>query len=205
MKINLPNQITIARLFMAIIFFACLAQYQVRATPAATWLLDLSAGLFIVACISDFVDGYLARKHNQVTSFGRILDPFVDKILVIGAYVFLAGDGFMDASHHQISNVTDWMVVVILGRELLVTSLRGVTEASGQSFGANIYGKMKMVLQSIAVGWVLITVAHPLWMPFLTMLRPYVVYLTVAVTLLSAFPYLRMARGILSQMSVTHP
>lgn len=203
MKINLPNQITIARLFMAIIFFACLAQYETRSAQTARWLLDLSAGLFIVACITDFIDGYLARLQNQVTSFGRVIDPFVDKILVIGAYVFLASDGFMDANHHLTSDVADWMVVVILGRELLVTSLRGVTEASGQSFGANIYGKMKMVLQSIAVVWVLVTVAHPDWIQFLTTLRPYVVYLTVAVTLLSAFPYLRMARGILSQMSVT--
>ena len=201
MKINLPNQITIARLFVAIIFFVCLAQYETR-SPSAKWLLDVSAGLFFIAAMSDIVDGYLARKHNQVTSFGRVIDPFVDKILVIGAYIFLAGDGFLDVNQNRTSDVSGWMVVVILGRELLVTSLRGATEADGQSFAANVYGKMKMLLQSTTVIWVLLTVAHPDWIPICTTLRPYLVYLTVIVTFLSAIPYLRMARGILSEMSV---
>ena len=201
MKINLPNQITIARLFMAIIFFVCLAQYETR-SPSAMWLLDVSAGLFFIAAMSDIVDGYLARKYNQVTSFGRVIDPFVDKILVIGAYIFLAGDGFLDVNQNRTSDVSGWMVVVILGRELLVTSLRGVTEAGGQSFAANVYGKVKMLLQSTTVVWVLLTVAHPNWIPICTTLRPYLVYLTVIVTFLSAIPYVRMARGVLSEMSV---
>ncbi len=202
MKINLPNQITLARLGMAIIFFACLAQYDARVAAPRMWLLDLSATLFIIAALTDIVDGYLARKQNQVTSFGRVIDPFVDKILVIGAYIFLAGEGFLDPQGHRTSSVAGWMVVVILGRELLVTSLRGVTEASGQSFAANAYGKAKMLLQSITVGWVLLTLAHPTWLPLCTTLRPFMVWLTVVVTLLSVIPYLRMARGVLSQMSV---
>ncbi len=202
MKINLPNQITLGRLAVSIIFFACLAQFDVRAAHPRMWLLDLCSVLYLIAGISDIVDGYLARKQNQVTSFGRILDPFVDKILVIGAYVFLAGEGFLDASGHHVSNVAGWMVVVILGRELLVTSLRGVTEASGQSFAANAYGKAKMLLQSVTIVWVMVTIAHPNWIPVCTMLRPYMVYLTVIVTFLSVIPYLRMARGVLSQMSV---
>lgn len=200
MKINLPNQITLARLGMAVIFFVCLAQYEHR--HAQMWLLDLSAGLFVIAGISDIVDGYLARKHNQVTSFGRIIDPFVDKILVIGGYVFLAGDGFLDAQQVRTSDVAGWMVVVILGRELLVTSLRGVTEAAGQSFAANAYGKAKMALQSVTIVWVILTVAHPHLVPICTTLRPYLVYLTVIVTFLSAIPYLKMAKGVLSQMAV---
>jgi CDP-diacylglycerol--glycerol-3-phosphate 3-phosphatidyltransferase len=202
MKINLPNQITLGRLALSVIFFVCLAQYDAR-TGGKVWLLDLSATLFIIAGLTDIVDGYLARKQNQVTSFGRIIDPFVDKILVIGAYIFLAGDGFLDAQGHRISDVTGWMVVVILGRELLVTSLRGVQEAAGHSFAANAYGKAKMLLQSITVGWVLLTLAHPHWIPLCTTMRPYMVWLTVVVTLLSVVPYLRMARGVLSQMSVT--
>lgn len=202
MKINLPNQITLARLAMSIVFFACLAQYSARAVPPDTWLLDLSAVLFTVAGLSDILDGYLARKQNQVTSFGRIIDPFVDKILVLGAYIFLAGDGFLDAGNERLSDVTGWMVVVILGRELLVTSLRGITEASGQAFGANAYGKIKMALQSVTAVWVLVTVAHPDLATWGVQLRPVMVYLTVIVTLLSVIPYLRMARGVLSQMAV---
>lgn len=204
MKINLPNQITIARLFLAIIFFACLAQFDARVDEPAWWILDLCAVLFLVAAITDVIDGYLARKHNQETSFGRILDPFVDKILTIGAYIFLAGEGFVDQTGDKISEVAGWMVVVILGRELLVTSLRGVTEASGQAFAATVYGKVKMALQSTTIVWILLTLAHPDTLAFFVPARPWLVYLTVAVTLLSMFSYLRMARGVLSQTSVSN-
>jgi len=202
MKINLPNQITIARLFLAIIFFACLAQFDARVDEPAWWILDVCAVLFLIAAITDVVDGYLARKHNQETSFGRILDPFVDKILTIGAYIFLAGEGFVDQGGDKISEVAGWMVVVILGRELLVTSLRGVTEASGQAFAATVYGKVKMALQSTTIVWILLTLTHPDALAFFVPARPWLVYLTVAVTLLSMFSYLRMARGVLSQTSV---
>ena len=200
-KINLPNQITLGRLVIAIIFFICLAQFSARDAVINVTLLDVCAALFIIAALSDVVDGYLARKHNQITSFGRIFDPFVDKILVIGAYIFLAGDGFLDAAGHKISDVAGWMVVVILGRELLVTSLRAATEATGQDFSANLHGKAKMLLQSITVGWVLLTVAHPNVAPICTHARPYLIYLTVIVTILSGVSYLRMARGVLSQTS----
>jgi len=203
MKVNLPNQITLGRLFLAVIFFFGLAQFSAHEMPAKNWLLDACAVIFLIAAISDIVDGYLARKHNQVTSLGRILDPFVDKILVLGAYVFLAGDGFVDVDGRKISDVAGWMVVVVLGRELLVTSLRGVTEASGQSFGANIYGKAKMVLQSVTVIWILVTLSHPERLAFFALLRPYLVYLTVVVTVLSMISYLRMARGVLSQTTAT--
>jgi CDP-diacylglycerol--glycerol-3-phosphate 3-phosphatidyltransferase len=203
-NMNLPNQITVARLLMAVVFFVLLAQFEIQAEPPDRFLLDVCAGLFIVAALSDMLDGYLARKHNQVTSLGRVLDPFVDKILTLGAYIFLAGDGFVDAQGRMVSDIWPWMVVVILGRELLVTSLRGATEATGQAFGANVYGKLKMFLQSVAVVWVLLTVAHPAGLSLFVYLRPWVVYLTVLVTVLSLFPYLRAGRSVLSQKPVTN-
>lgn len=208
-RINLPNQITILRLVLAVVFFVLLAQYDTRAAVSRPWLLDVAAGLFIIAGLTDVLDGYLARKHNQVTSFGRVIDPFVDKILVIGAYAFLAGDGFINAQGEKISGVAVWMVVVILSRELLVTSLRGVSEASGKSFGANIYGKAKMLLQVVTVVWVLLAVAHPaepdstlLWR-FLVGCRPVMLYLTVLVTVMSMIPYLWSARAVLTQTSAS--
>jgi len=202
MKINLPNQITLGRLFLAVVFFLCLAQFDARSGELNARVLEGCAILFLIAALSDVLDGYLARKQNQVTSFGRVIDPFVDKILVIGAYIFLAGEGFLGQGGEKISNVAGWMVVVILGRELLVTSLRGVTEAAGQAFGANVYGKAKMLLQSTTVVWILLTLAHPQSLAFFVPARPILVYLTVIVTFLSVVPYLRMARGVLSQTSV---
>jgi len=201
---NLPNQITVARLLMSVVFFGVLAQFDVQADRPNLILLDVCAGLFVVAALSDVLDGYLARKHNQVTSLGRVLDPFVDKILTLGAYIFLAGDGFVDGQGRVISDVAPWMVVVILGRELLVTSLRGATEASGQAFGANVHGKLKMFLQSVAVVWILLTLAHPVRLGFFAQLRPWVVYLTVLVTVLSVFSYLRAGKSVLSQTPVSN-
>ncbi len=202
MRINLPNQITIARLVMAVVFFACLAQFQAKVVPMPLWLLNLSGALFVIAALTDILDGYLARKTNQVTAFGRVVDPFVDKILVIGAYMFLAGDRFVDASGANLTYVADWMVVVILGRELFVTSLRGMSEGGGQSFGANAYGKAKMLLQSVTVGWILFTLANPGPLGNLQAAIPIFVYLTVLVTALSAIPYILMSKSILSEMSV---
>jgi len=204
MKINLPNQITIARLVIAIIFFVCLAQFSMGEAEPRMWLLDVSAVLFLIAAITDAIDGYLARKHNQVTSFGRIIDPFVDKVLVCGAYIFLAGEGFVDVDGVKVSDVALWMVVVIVGRELLVTGLRGFTEAQGQSFGANVYGKVKMVLQSVTVVWVLVTVAHPeglFGLAFFQTGRPVMVWATVVVTILSMLSYIWSARSALLHTS----
>lgn len=206
LRINLPNQITILRLILSVAFFCCVARFDAR--RPRLWLLDVAFVLFVVAGLSDVLDGYLARKWKQITSFGRVIDPFVDKILVIGAYIFLAGDGFVNRQGVKVSDVSAWMVVIILGRELLVTSLRGVSEAAGQSFGATVYGKAKMALQSITVGWVLVTVAHPDGFfglaPF-TVGRVIMLYLTVGVTFVSMIPYLWSARGILSQTSVSSP
>ena len=198
MSRNLPNQITISRLVLAVIFFVLLAQYDAAApTP---WLLDVCFWVFIVAASTDFVDGYLARKYNAESALGRILDPFVDKVLLGGAFVFYAGAGFVDGEGRNVTGVTAWMVVVIFGRELLVTGLRGVSEAQGAAFGANLFGKIKMWCQSIAVGWVMMSLAHKTttfahW--FWQDGRVVAVYIAVIVTVLSMTTYLRQAYGVL--------
>ena len=196
MSRNLPNQITIGRLVLAVIFFVLLAQYD---AAAPKWLLDVCFWVFIVAASTDFVDGYLARKYNAESALGRILDPFVDKVLLGGAFVFFAGAGFV-ADGQNVTGVTAWMVVVIFGRELLVTGLRGVSEAQGAAFGANLFGKIKMWCQSIAVGWVMMSLAHETTTfahPFWQVGRVVVVYIAVIVTVLSMTSYLRQAYGVL--------
>ena len=74
MRINVPNQLTLSRLVLAIVFFVLLAQYSQR--DPKSWLLDVCLGIFIVAAVTDFLDGHLARRQNQVTALGRVLDPF---------------------------------------------------------------------------------------------------------------------------------
>jgi len=200
MRINLPNQITILRLILAIIFFVALAQYsQLSPRPS---LLYVGLGLFAVAAVTDFLDGYLARKRNQVTALGRVLDPFVDKILVCGAFVFLAGPAFCAAGGRNVTGLQAWMVVVILGRELLVTGLRGFSESRGVQFGAEFVGKAKMWIQSITVIVLLLIVAlFGEAAGNVLVVQSVLVWLTVVITAGSLFTYLIKARDILSETS----
>jgi CDP-diacylglycerol--glycerol-3-phosphate 3-phosphatidyltransferase len=199
MILNVPNQITVGRLVLTAVFFAIIAGYDVRDHRDAT--LNLCFWIFLVAVLSDILDGYLARRNNQVTAFGRVADPFADKILVCGAFTFFAGPGFVDDNGDSLSNVTSWMVVLILAREFLVTGLRGVTESKGKAFGANVYGKIKMFVQSFTACVILFAGSHQTT-PFgelLISIRPALVWTTVAVTVLSGVSYVLAARTALAE------
>jgi len=103
------------------------------------------AWIFIVAAVSDLVDGWLARRGQQVTHIGKLLDPLADKLLVSTALIVMLAMG-------RIPLWATWMVVTIVGRELAVTGLRGIASAGGQVVAANGLGKLKAVTQNIAVG-----------------------------------------------------
>jgi len=136
---NLPNQLTFLRLGLAVVMFALVS---------AGWYWAAFV-LFVVASSTDWLDGYFARKYGQVTPLGRILEPFAEKVIVCGAFIYLV-------ALPQLTTVPGglraWMVVVIVGRELLVTALRSFFEQRGADFSANRSGKLKMVLQCIAAG-----------------------------------------------------
>ncbi len=211
---HIPNLLTSARVLMAIGVTALLAgAHTIVVFPAEIltferrwqiarddngWLL-LSAGLFLLAAITDALDGFLARRWKVISRFGRIMDPFADKLLVIGTFVMLCGPAFQrvgpDGSVFSLSRVEPWMVVVIIGRELLVTSLRGVLEAQGRDFSATLSGKLKMILQSAVVPAILITLAFATpWQGTTTRLAlDWAVWLTVIATVLSGVPYVRRA------------
>jgi len=136
---NLPNQLTIMRLILSVVLFGFI-----------TWEFYLtSMVLFIIAAGTDWFDGYLARKYGLVTTLGRILDPFADKVIVCGTFIFLSSIPVMSEVPW---GLRAWMVVVIVGRELLVTALRSFIENRGSDFSANMPGKLKMVVQCIAAG-----------------------------------------------------
>jgi CDP-diacylglycerol--glycerol-3-phosphate 3-phosphatidyltransferase len=198
--LNLPNQITLARLALAILFFILLSQHGQRAP--STWVLDTAAIVFILAAVSDFFDGYIARKWGMVTPLGRVLDPLVDKVLICGAFILFLGPAFVDETGYNVTEVHAWMVIVIVGRELLVTGLRGFNESMGKAFGASLHGKLKMWMQSIAAPTILFIVAHQdAWFTEGTAraIKATLVWLTVIVTALSTIQYLGRSRHILEQ------
>lgn len=151
---NVPNLITVARLCITALVFVCLECSGDPARPAPAWVWTAFV-LFLIAAFTDFLDGYLARKWGMVTAFGRVADPFADKVLACGSFVTLLQFPAVTAGHH----LTTWYVVVVLAREFLVTAIRGVVEASGQPFPADRLGKWKMVTQCWTIGALLTMVA----------------------------------------------
>lgn len=225
----MPNLLTLSRVGLAVAFFAVLTPWRYVASPLVgkppevdPWLVVATA-LFILAAVTDALDGHLARKWKVVTPFGRVMDPFADKVLVIGAFMYLAGPGFMmpwpwtvdpeDMTPRQIvrhltipvSGVESWMVVVILGRELLVTSIRAVVEGAGGSFAASWSGKAKMILQSVCIPAILVLVNIPQENEsaraegLIRWVIQGVVWATVVVTVWSAVPYITRAVRVLSR------
>ncbi len=201
---NLPNAITVLRLVLAAAFFAALNAYRYP-DQNVVWA-QVAIGLFVLAAITDALDGYLARRWEVVSTFGRIMDPFCDKVLILGAFVYLAGPRFVVPEWVEAGDfftmatgVYPWMVVVILARELLVTGIRGVVEAEGVSFGSKLSGKLKMILQSIMIPVVLLLVvnfrtAESEWARWTCYVF---VYATVIVTVWSGLPYVTGLRAVL--------
>lgn len=159
-KFLTPNNLTLGRLVLSVAVFVPMGLYD-EPGRAGTCLLDFAWVMFIIAGLTDLVDGYIARKYHMESSLGRILDPFVDKVLICGCFIFLVGSNFSDHdSGRSLSDVAAWMVVLIIAREFLVTALRGFSEAQGMAFAATVYGKIKMFLQSATVVAILISIAH---------------------------------------------
>ena len=188
---------------MAAVFFVLLSYYQHEGRGDPIWL-NVAFVIYGIALFTDFLDGYLARKWKVEGAFGRVVDPFVDKVLVLGTFIFFAGKNFVIQQQGAkvlmtITGVAPWMVVLILARELLVTSLRGISESGGANFAAAFSGKLKMVFQSVTILVILLyvnyfqkrggnveTYAH--WF------RDICIWLTIGITLLSGVSYVR--RGV---------
>ena len=188
---NLPNQLTSLRLILAVIMFALLAWDKYYLTSMA---------LFIIAAGTDWLDGYYARKYDLVTTLGRILDPFADKVIVCGTFIFLVAVPKMTEDPFGLQA---WMVVVIVGRELLVTALRSFLEQRGSDFSAKMSGKLKMVLQCVAASVSLFylsfteaPIGSPAWVWWLMVLS---VWAAVILTVYSGVGYIVVAVKLLRQ------
>jgi len=191
-----PNRITAIRFVGSIILFVVLSHYGDADPAEIRGILNLSFWLFLLIAATDFLDGYLARRDNQVTVFGRIADPFVDKVMVIGVMVFLA---VLDWSKEWFPA---WIVVAVVAREFLVTGIRGYVESLGQSFGADWFGKVKMVMQCIAISIVLGKFAFP-WgagaQHFLGQAGHFFVWVTLVATIGSGLSYVLKTARLVSQ------
>ncbi|KHE92766.1 MAG: CDP-diacylglycerol/glycerol-3-phosphate3- phosphatidyltransferase [Candidatus Scalindua brodae] len=139
---NIPNRITLSRLFLAVVFFVFLTYRY----------FNVAFIIFLVAAATDWLDGYLARKWELSTDLGRLVDPFVDKVIICGAFIIFV--------HLANEIIAPWMVITIVAREFLVSSIRGFSESKGVKFASNIWGKTKMFIQSWTICAILLYYAH---------------------------------------------
>jgi len=158
---SLPNILTFSRLVMtAVILVMILYSPQVENRAV---FLDIAFVLFLIAGLTDVVDGHVARRFNATSKFGRMVDPLADKVLICGAFICFAIIGepkLFDLSARTLS-IVHWLVIgILLLREVYVTVLRQWAEARGINFAATRSGKIKMLLQSITLGTVLVKMAH---------------------------------------------
>lgn len=183
---NLPNQLTASRFVLALVLFGLIA--------AEWWVWCLI--VFLVAAFTDWLDGYLARKQNLMSTLGRILDPLVDKVLMCGVYVCLLPVG-VEGKWLQ-----PWMVTVVVARELVITGLRSWMEAHGARFGADWLGKFKMGLQCAAVIAVFVAFLAPEYVGsangFFEIVRNVLIWAMTVVTLLSGLQYVWKAVMLLN-------
>jgi CDP-diacylglycerol--glycerol-3-phosphate 3-phosphatidyltransferase len=173
---NLPNSLTLTRIFLVpLLVVVLLTKFEGHVILGVPRQF-VAAAIFGLASITDWLDGYLARRRGQVTALGRMMDPLADKLLTSAAFISLV----------QLDLAPAWMVAVIIGRELAVTGLRSLASVKGSGFGASQLGKVKMVAQVTAI--LLLILGQDGQQPFL-FLGQVALWVVLAAALASAVDY----------------
>lgn len=175
---NLPNKITFSRVLLVPIFVIVFYMD----TPNS----NLYAGLiFVIAALTDSLDGYLARKNNQVTNLGKFIDPLADKLLVSSALILLAEAG----------TIPGWVVIVIIAREFTITGFRIIAASEGVNIAASSLGKFKTITQLIAI--ILLLFNNIFFERFSIPMDQIFLYLSLIFTVLSGYDYIYKNRKTL--------
>jgi CDP-diacylglycerol--glycerol-3-phosphate 3-phosphatidyltransferase len=199
---NLPNRITIARFMLVLIMIGVmLFPYEtVSNVNLGSTLIPLpyfvALVLFVVASFTDFLDGYLARKLNLVTNFGKFLDPFADKVLTNSAFILLMiTPNWVEI---EVIRVPAWIVIIMIIRDLAVDGIRMIGVSQGKVIAASKIGKLKTVMQIIAIIFVFLNDAMFAYLnlPNGFTITDFILYLAALVSLISLISYLYNNRGI---------
>ncbi len=183
------------RLIMAAGYFVLLSTLG-RNLQGPTWLIDLALIIFILAVLTDVIDGYLARSRHMVTKFGRMVDPLADKILICGSLVFFVSWTSLAPF------IPAWLVVIIVFSELMTQGIRGLIEAKGIPFPSVSWGKNKMAIQSITVVCILIYSGHLIDNLWAAVTLKSLVWLTLISTVFSGTSYLIKASKFIHSQEI---
>lgn len=179
---NLPNKLTILRVIMIPFFIAAL---MVDGGADRT-MRFVAAAIFIIASLTDLLDGKIARKYNMVTNFGKFMDPLADKLLVCSALICMIELGELPA----------WMVVVIIAREFIISGFRLVASDNGVVIAASYWGKWKTTFQMVGVVLLILNIEA------LSMVTNIVIWIALALTIISLVDYIVKNKGILTEGSM---
>ena len=175
---NLPNRLTILRTLMIPVFlFFLLTDY---AGNCSKWIAVI---VFILASLTDFLDGHIARKYNLVTNFGKFMDPLADKLLVCSALICMI----------ELRQLPAWMVIIIISREFIISGFRLVASDNGVVIAASYWGKFKTTFQMIGVVLLIFNI------PALSTLTTIIVWIALALTVISLVDYIVKNVGVLTE------
>lgn len=181
---NLANKITITRILLIPIFLICIT---IKHIPYGTSIATI---IFIIAALTDSLDGYIARSRKQVTNLGKFMDPLADKLLVTTALIVLV----------ELKMIPGWITIIIISRELAVTGLRAIAAAEGRVIAASNWGKAKTVTQIIAIVFALINLDHgyvalvsltnlPIFDKFVSLMTNTTIVIALIITIISGVDY----------------
>lgn len=174
---NTPNKLTLLRVILIPFFVVCML------AVSAGWGKWAALAIFIIASLTDMLDGYLARRDNLVTNFGKFMDPLADKLLVCSAMICLV----------DMERIPSWVVIIIIGREFVISGFRLIASDNGVVIAANYWGKIKTVCQMIMI----IVVIADLGGVFVVV-EQVLIYLSLILTVISLATYLWDNRKVLS-------
>src|SRR5436309_3864741 len=188
---NLPNSLTVTRIFLVPLLVVALLTkvkgHLILGVPKEI----VGAAIFGLASLTDWLDGYLARRRKQITTLGQVIDPLADKLLTSAALISLVAMGLAPA----------WMVAIIIGREFLVTGLRSIAYARGVAIAASPLGKIKMVAQVVAVLALILSPGQPT----LLLIGQAALWVVVVAAFVSAADYFRRFNTVLSSKVADFP
>ena len=179
---NVPNKLTILRVIIIPLFVVAMLW---QSLPYSDFI---AAGLFIAACITDFFDGYLARKYNQVTVFGKFMDPLADKLLVCAALIcFLAEEN---------PEMPAWVVIIIISREFIISGFRLVAAEKGVTIAASYWGKVKTFVQMAMYIVLIFNFTHHIF----RIIDAILIYASVILTVISLVDYIYKNRDVMKDV-----
>ena len=179
---NLPNKLTVLRVILIPFFVACL---MIGGGENQT-LRYAAVAIFIIASLTDMLDGKIARKYNLVTNFGKFMDPLADKLLVCSALICLI----------ELKQLPAWMVIIIISREFIISGFRLVASDNGVVIAASYWGKFKTTFQMVAVVLLILNI------PALSLITNLCVWVALALTVISLIDYIAKNFRILTEGSI---